>query len=93
MKSTDNTSRISRSCLKLLHQFPFAYASLNSSGISNVESALEENDTVTSVWAEFDKQLESTVKTSRSAILMLTVLMASNSMKYHLGYSLVDLTF
>lgn len=53
MKST-NSSRISRSCLKLLHQFPFAYASLNSSSISNVESALEENDTVTSVWAEFD---------------------------------------
>ena len=54
MKSTNNISRTCRSCLELLHQLPFANASLNSSGISNAESISEENDTVTSVWTEFD---------------------------------------
>ena len=54
MKSTNNISRTCRSCLELLHQLPFVNASSNSSGISNAESISEENDTVTSVWTEFD---------------------------------------
>lgn len=54
MKSTNNISRTCRSCSELSHQFPFANASLNSSGISNAGSTSEENDTVTSVWTEFD---------------------------------------
>ena len=54
MKSTKNISRICRSCLELLHQFPFSDTTLNSSSISNAESASEENDTKTTVWAEFD---------------------------------------
>ena len=54
MKSTNNISRTCRSCLDLLHQLPFATASLNSSGISSAESTSEENDTVTSVWTGFD---------------------------------------
>ena len=93
MKSTNNISQISRSCLKLLHHFPFAYPSLNSRGISNVESALEENDTVTLVWAEFENIARKHSEFSRSAILMLTAFVASNSMKKNLGYSLVDSTF
>ena len=49
MKSNNNISRICGSCLELLHQFRFADTSLNSSSISNAESALEENNTATSV--------------------------------------------
>ena len=48
---------------------------------SNVESALEENDTVTSVWAKFENIARKHSEFSRSAILMLTALVASNSMK------------
>ena len=54
MKSTNSISRTCRSCLELLHQLPFANASLNSSGIFSAESTSAENDTVTSVWTEFD---------------------------------------
>ena len=49
MKSNNNISRICRSCLEMLHQSPVSDTSLNSSSISNAESALEENDAVTSV--------------------------------------------
>lgn len=54
MMSTNNNSKTCRSCLELLHQLPFANTSLNSSGVSNAESTSEENDTVISVWTEFD---------------------------------------